>query len=168
MATRHILLTIVASMICLAALVQWGVLPLIAYSNGLEEDISASRQRLQRVMELRREFERIRGGSGEREESGAAAADFSLYSFLDRLAEKQDLKGSIVFMRPQTEQLAGGLTREMVRLRLGGLGTSELIPYLYHLDQADSPVRVEDMTIRSRGEGEQGLQVDLRVSVLKG
>ena len=168
MAKRHIILAAAASVICLAALLQWGVMPLAAYYNGLEKDISTSRQRLQRIMELRQKYEMVRSRSGEREDSGAEAADFSLYSFLDRLAEQQDLKGSIVFMRPQTEQLSGGLTREIVRLRLGSVNMSQLVPYLYHLDHADSPVRVEDMTIRSKQESGQGLQVDLRVSVLKG
>ena len=162
------ILAAVASVICLAALLQWGVMPLAAYYNGLEKDISTSRQRLQRVMELRQEYELIRSSSGDRADSGAEAGNFSLYSFLDRLAEQQDLKGRIVFMRPQTEQLSGGLTREIVRLRLGGVGMSQLVPYLYQLDHADSPVRVQDMTIRSRQESGQGLQVDLRVSVLKG
>jgi type II secretory pathway component PulM len=167
MSTRHILLTVIASMICLAALVQWCVLPLSAYYGGLEEDISASRQRLQRIMELRREYEQVRSRSGERQDSGAEAADFSLYSFLDRLAEEQGLKGSIVFMRPQSEQLSGGLTREVVRLRLAGVTTRELVPYLYRLGHSDSPVRVEDMTIRSREDTGNRLQVDLRISVLK-
>ncbi|MCF8030431.1 MAG: type II secretion system protein M [Desulfohalobiaceae bacterium] len=168
MTKRHMILAAAASVICLAALLQWGVMPLASYYNGVEKDISTSRQRLQRVIELRQEYELVRSRSGENKNSGAEAADFSLYSFLDRLAEQQDLKGRIVFMRPQTEQLSGGLTREIVRLRLGGVGMSQLVPYLYHLDHADSPVRVEDMTIRSQQKSGQGLQVDLRVSVLKG
>ena len=168
MSTRQMILAAAASIIGLAALVQWLVLPLAAYSNGLEEDIASGRQRLQRVMELRQELEGIRSRSGDRGESGAESADFSLYSFLDRLAEEKGLKNSIVFMRPRTEQLSGGLQREVVRLRLAGVTTRDLVPYLYDLDHADSPVRVDDMTIRSREESGQELQVDLRVSVLKG
>ena len=165
---RHKLLAAIASAVCLAALLQWVILPLSAYYTGLDEDISRGRERLERVLELRREYEQARGSSTRKEGAGTETEDFSLYSFLDRLAERQDLKGSIVFMRPQTEELSGGLTREIVRLRLGNLEINELIPYLYQLEEADSPVRVEDMTIRSRRDAGQGLQVDLRVSVLKG
>jgi hypothetical protein len=168
MPPRRKFLALAASLIFLAALLQWVVLPLSAYYSGLEEDIIRSRERLQRVLELRQEYERVQSSSTEQDGAGVETGDFSLYSFLDRLAERQGLKGSIVFMRPQTEQLSGGLTREVVRLRLGGVRTSELIPYLYHLEESDSPVRVEDMTIRSRQEAGSGLQVDLRVSVLKG
>mgnify|MGYP002338702032 CR=1 FL=1 len=165
---RHKLLAAIASVVCLAALLQWGILPLFAYYNGLDKDISRSRERLERILELKQEYEQAQGSSTRKEGAGTETKDFSLYSFLDRLAEKQDLKGSIVFMRPQTEELSGGLTREIVRLRLEGLEIGELIPYLYHLEEADTPVRVEDMTVRSRREAGQGLQVDLRVSVLKG
>ena len=165
---RHKLLAVIASVICLAALLQWGILPLSAYYTGLDEDISRSRDRLERILELRQKYEQAQGSSTRKEGAGTETGDFSLYSFLDRLAEQQDLKGSIVFMRPQTEELSGGLTREIVRLRLSNLEIGELIPYLHHLEQADSAVRVEDMTIRSRREAGQGLQVDLRVSVLKG
>ncbi len=168
MSQRHTVLAAVASVICLAALLQWGVMPLASYYNGLEKDISTSRQRLERIMELQQEYELVRSRSGENRGTGTESPDFSLYSFLDNLAEQEGLKGEIAFMRPQTEQLSGGLQREIVRLRLRGVGTSELIPYLYHLDKADSPVRVQDMTIRSRQESGRGLQVDLRVTVLKG
>lgn len=168
MTKRHMILASVASVICLAALLQWGVMPLAAYYNGLEKDISTARQRLEQIMELQQEYELVRSRSGKDRGAGTESPDFSLYSFLDKLAEQEGLKREIAFMRPQSEQLSGGLEREIVRLRLRGVGTSELVPYLYHLDKADSPVRVQDMTIRSRQESGQGLQVDLRVSVLKG
>ena len=168
MSTRQSVLIAVASVICLFAVLQWLVLPLADYSSGLERDISVSRQRLQEVLELGREYEQVGSRVSETGDSGMETADFSLYSFLDRLAERQGLKGSIVFMRPSTNQVSGGLEREIVRLRLRGVSMDDLVAYLYQLEDADSPVRVGDMTVRSRQGAGQGLQVDLRVSVLKG
>ncbi len=165
---RQMLLAAAALIIGLLAVAQWGVAPLASHYQGLDREIAQNRQRLESLLELRQEYEKTRSMARDQGEAQARAEDFSLFSFLDNLAQEQGIKDRIAFMRPSTEEVSEGLERETVSLRLQDVDTSELIPWIYHLENADVPIRVEELTISSRADDGQNLQVDLRVSVLLG
>jgi len=139
-----------------------GVRPLLGARQRLDLDIATSERRLQELLELEQAY---RGLSAENASLKDVLAkrqhDFTLFGFLEALANRDGLRGQIEFMRPSVKALNETFQEEQVEMRLNGVSMRSLIAYLYHIESAPERVRVKRLTMRPQQRNPELLEVNL-------
>ena len=145
-----------------------GVRPLLGARHRLDLSIATNERRLQELLELEQAY---RGLSAENASLKDVLAkrqhDFTLFGFLEALANRDGLRGQIEFMRPSVKALNETFQEEQVEMRLNGVSMRSLIPYLYHVESAPERVRVKRLTMRPQQRNPSLLEVNL-VMVTRG
>lgn len=79
-------------------------------------------------------------------------ADFTLFSFLDRLAGETGVKTNISYMRPSSATAGdSGLKLSRVELKLQDVGIKELTAYLHGIETSDNMIVVRRLSINKSG-----------------
>jgi general secretion pathway protein M len=80
-------------------------------------------------------------------------ADFTLFSFLDRLAGNTGLKDHIAYMKPSTSvKEDSGLKISRVELKLQEVTIKDLTSYLFQVETSENMVIVRRLSIRKTGK----------------
>ena len=156
---RHLLYATAAVLIALAV-IQWVLLPMIAYRENLTKRQERAEQRLLELRALGQKLAQAEQQSRQETDSEAKPADFTLFSFLEKQATEDGVKDSVEYMRPLTEE-RNGRAQEKVQIRLEPIRLAKLASFLAHVELAPEGVFVERMTIRSPRQDPGRLRVDL-------
>ena len=141
-----------------------GIHAIMAARERLDLRISSGERRLQELLELELAYRRLTAeNAGLKETLGKRRQDFTLFGFLEALANRDGLKSQIEFMRPSVKGLNETFQEEQVEMRLNGVGMKSLIPYLYHIETAPERIRVKRLTLRPQQRNPALLEVNLVV-----
>ncbi len=135
-------------------LVQLLVMPFVEARSALEQSILRREAELSDMKRLRQEYLALK-----EEEGGIEAGvdrrqpDFSLFTFLDRQAEKSRVKRQISSMKPSRSEGEGNLAEVMVEVNLQQVGLAGLVDFLLLLESSEKVVFVRRITIQGRDSG---------------
>lgn len=128
----------------------------------LELRIATDERRLQELLELEQAYRELTAENvGLKEALSKRRPDFTLFGFLEALANRDGLRSQIEFMRPSVKALNETFQDEQVEMRLNGIGVKSLIPYLYHIETAPEQIRVKRLTMRPQQRNPSLLEVNL-------
>ncbi len=141
------------------------IVPVFEKRGQLESEIAASQLMAREMHELRREYlllvERM---EATQKEYTRRPENFSLFSFLERIAGSIGIKNKIAYMRPSsTVDDFSGLTISRVEMRLEEVTMEDLASYLYEIESSDNMLQVDRLTITKSGEGDSPVNVVMRV-----
>jgi general secretion pathway protein M len=159
--SKQQLIAVIAILGFVFILLEWIVAPTIKHKEKLREEISKNEVRLEELLDLEAQLRAVRGSSSESSDKSKRDQDFTLFAFLERQANRQGLKDNIEFMRPSTRQVSDSIQERVVEMRLNDIYITELVPYLYHVENAPEKVHVKRMTIRKQDQKDAPLNVDL-------
>lgn len=138
------------------------VRPLLGARERLELSIATGERRLQELLELEQAYRQLTAeNAGLKEALGKRRHDFTLFGFLEGLANRDGLRAQIEFMRPSVKALNETFQEEQVEMRLNGVSMKSLIPYLYHIETAAEQIRVKRLTMRPQQRNRSLLEVNL-------
>jgi hypothetical protein len=147
------LLALFAGLVAAAAIYVLVVEPLIAGRarvvgrvEGLQRDLPVMEALAVRVRELEASL-----GTAN---ASTAAADFSLFAFLDRAAASSIPRESIASMSPSRRPSRDGVEESIVELRINGATLPQLVALLEHVEKAEQPVYVKRLEIKRRYDDE--------------
>ncbi|WP_027370963.1 type II secretion system protein GspM [Desulfovermiculus halophilus] len=149
-----------AAVLLLVGLIQWGLIPAQHYRQGLKQSQEQALHRLQELRQLGAELKEAQKRSEGPQERGQKQEDFTLFSFLENQATKDNIKGSVEYMRPLTDE-RNDRSQEKVQMRLEPVRLARLATFLAHVEQAPEGIFIERMTIRSPRQEPGRLRVDL-------
>lgn len=153
-------LGILAAGVFIAVLVvyQFGVSPLLAQKKYLERQLASKQKILQEVVTLEAEYERIsRRDRIARQLFDRRHKEFSLFTFLDRLAGKVDVKEHITYMKPSAERNATlDMEFSRVEMELKNIRTEQLVSYLHQVESAGKMVLVKRLAVSKNTRKDQG------------
>lgn len=109
----------------------------------LTEDIAAMRVSGARVNDLERSLGRL-------ESKQKTAADFSLFSFVDKSASSTVTPGAIAAMNPSRRRVRDGEEESLVEVRLSSVPLTEVVGFLRKIEQASEPVYVKRVDMKRR------------------
>lgn len=130
-------------------LLQFLVFPLLEKNEQLAGRLISRQQELEKIRLLQAEYRQTAHKAEqaqrfiERRERG-----FTLFSFLETLAGKTNVKNNIAYMRPtSTPGKDGPYRTSMVEMKLSGITTSQLMAYLYGIETSNNMIFVKRLSI---------------------
>lgn len=135
---------------------QLAIIPLFDARNTLRESIDRRTKELAAIKELQQEYRSLKNEEGtiqariQQRESG-----FTLFTFLDRQAEKAQVKKQIMYMKPSTAEGDSGFVETMVEMKLQQITLEALVSFLRLIESEQHVVFIRRISIQESGN-EQG------------
>ncbi|MFZ5563560.1 MAG: type II secretion system protein GspM [Thermodesulfobacteriota bacterium] len=139
--------------------------PMADRRESLDAQLAARQNDLNQMTALQREYDGIRQtaslATAGRQSRGP---DFTLFSFLDRLAGNAGIKEFIAYMRPSVSGKAGELS--IVEMKLEGVSLQGLVSFLHMVETSDTMVFVTRLSVATQEKGTGGVEAVLRVETV--
>jgi general secretion pathway protein M len=159
----------IAALVALFIIVQVVVRPLFARNDRLERELQAKTTALAEMRKMRAEYEslktatRVSSARFDRREKG-----WTLYKFMNRLADETGIKGNIKSMKPtSTEQKGSPYKISRVDMRLESVTLAQLTDYLHRVETSTGVISIRKMVITKKEDKENLLSAVLQVETLE-
>ncbi len=96
-----------------------------------------------RYQRLERQVRAAQNRSSRRDE-------FSLFSFIETLADEQGVRDRLVSLRPHQGSTQGEFREESVEIKLERLTLEQLVRLLYGLERGKAALQVKNMRLKTR------------------
>lgn len=135
--------------ICLFVLFQFAVFPVLDKRERLKNMIQVKTSTLQNMLALKSEYEKaVQRTNASKALIDKRKKDFTLFSFLDRLAGESGFKDQIIYMKPTTtEQKEGNYKISQVEMQIQGITLEQLTLFLYRIETSKNIVSVRRLSI---------------------
>jgi general secretion pathway protein M len=130
-------------------LFQFLIFPVVDRQEVLQRSIAGKEADLAEMHRLNDEAASLkRQQSRSTQQMGRRPRGFTLFSFLDGLAGKTQLKGNIDYMKPSTTEPKGSPYKvSVVEMKLVGINMEQLLAYLYRIETSASMVQIKRLAI---------------------
>ena len=151
------------------ALLQFVLFPALDKRDQPKRQLHVKRSALVEMRKLQADYHAIQQQSEQlKRRYTNRTKDFTLFSFLDRLASDTGIKDHIAYMKPsssvQKNQSYKVLTVEM---KLQGVGLDELTKYLYGIETSQNIVVIKRASFVKKGKDKGALDVVLQVETIE-
>ncbi len=134
------------------------MLPLGKLNAKMEKNIDIKERQLKSVYEI---SSRIKAIESVNARSKAARGDFTVFGYLEDLADKRNIKDKIEYMKPVA---SAGNEREAVEIRIKGIFEDDLVGFLYGIDTSPTPLKIKRFNLR-KSEKDKNLDVTFQVQI---
>ncbi len=160
-----------AAVLCLVGfvLIRFVVSPFMEKRERLGRTVQTKTGELDEMIALKAEHDEMKQKA---ESSKVRIADrppgFTLFSFLEKLAGKVNIKESIKHMKPSKANLKGSPFKlSQVEMKLQNVNLKELTPYLHKIETSGNSVFIKRISIVKKGKGEGFIDVVLQVETFE-
>jgi general secretion pathway protein M len=166
---EKIAVSVAAAVIAVFILIQAVIAPVFEKRNALKKRLVARQAVYADIRKMQDEYQSMRRHaeiSSSRFES--RAANFTLFSFLDRLAGETGVKTNIAYMRPSST-IAGdsGLKLSRVELKVQDVGLKDLTAYLHGIETSENMIVVKRLSINKSGPQNSLLTAIIQVETIE-
>jgi general secretion pathway protein M len=146
-------------------LTEWVVLPTFERRDRLERQVASKMTTLEEIHTLAEAYGKVKALADwqqarmKRREKG-----FTLFSYMDRLAGKAEIKSRITYMRPSTvrdDQQDRQIDR--VEMKIQGAAMDRLVRFIHGIEAGESIVWIRRLAISRTGKNEEGLNAVFQV-----
>ncbi len=139
-------------------LVQLIVVPVFEKRDELRHKLESKRQTLSEMLQLQAEYQTLQQKvAASKNQFNKRQADFTLFSFMDRLAGQTGIKKHVSYMKPSSSvNSETGITLSRVEMELQEISVKDLTKYLYSVETSENMVMVKRLSISRTGR-ENGL-----------
>lgn len=92
---------------------------------------------------------------------------FSVLSFIEDLANKQNIRDNIGSVKPKTIPLNDDYDESIVELKVDNVSLSELVDFIYKIENSGHLLKVKRLRIKTRYDNRDLLNVTLQVTTYK-
>ncbi len=145
--------------------VQFAVFPLIDKRKYLERNLRKTSKRLEKIQVLKAEYESIQKHADmSKSRLAGRKPDFTLFSFLDKLAGGANIKEHISYMKPsKTRQKNSPYNLSIVEMKLEDIDLKQLTSYLYQVETSPNSVYIRKISIVRTGKTDKKIDAILQV-----
>lgn len=169
LSTRERLMVYAATAaVALFILYQFIYSPIVNKHTKLEKTIIRHSKYLQEALELKEEYESLTADSKLSKNLAAQRdKDFTIYSFLEKLAGETGIKNNIGYMKPiSTDDDNSSLKISKVEMELKGITMGQLSSYLYGVESSKNMIIVSKLSVSGKGKDDRLINVVLQVETL--
>ncbi len=142
--------------------------PLMAEHERYRSDISKVRRDVQLFERLKEEYRVLKAKSEQVDRQlKNRKKSFTLFSLLENIAEKVEIKELIKYMKPSTKTISDKYEEVSVEIKLAGITPKQLTDYLYDIENSDALARVKRVTIYPMKNSDGLLEATLQVFTYK-
>ncbi|NIS71255.1 MAG: hypothetical protein GTO12_20640 [Proteobacteria bacterium] len=142
------------------------VSPYMSAMELLDRRITRKSEELKEVLALQEDYFRLKESTRTLEEMIRSTPGFSLLSFLENLAAKNQIKAKIAYMKPLITPGSERFKETSVEMKLESLALTELVDFLYQVEQSAQPIRIKRLNIAKK-KGNAYLDVTLQASTFE-
>lgn len=146
-------------------LLQFGIFPLSERGKKLERSLSSQKRTIEEMQTLQtqyRELEKNRASLGRQLENRQQG--FSLFSFIERVADQAGIKDNIVYMKPSESGDPNSTLQEvLVEMKLKTVSLEQLVNFLKMAESPENIVSLERVTIQENAKQTSTLDVIMRL-----
>lgn len=151
----------VAVVILLLALV---VFPLLDKRSQLARGIEAREKALVEMRDLQARYRDLHGKANVLlEQLGSREADFSLFSFLEQMAARSEIKKNIAYMKPSDTSTDGPFKETLVEMKLQEVTLKQLVDFLVLVEVPEKIVALKRISIQENSQTKGALDVIMQV-----
>ena len=151
-------------------LVQFVFFPLLDTRSRLERGIQRRHKALVELNEMQSRYKQrsLQNNTLEQRLAGRRG-NFSLFSFLEKMAADTAVKQNIVYMKPSDAVEEGALQQIMVEMKLKAVSLTRLVAFLERVESPDELVELKRISIQENKKQEGTLDVIMQViSLVRG
>jgi len=146
-------LIICAGFLMAFIIVQFMLLPTLEKRKTLEQRLVAKKVALEEIINLEREYIILTGRTGaESSTISSRGTDFTLFSFIDTLAEQSGVKDNVAYMKPSARTLANReYAVSMVKIKLDSLFLKEFVDFINRVESSPNHVQIRSLSLSKTG-----------------
>ena len=159
----------VSVLIAIFILIKFIISPIIDKRARLTRTLQSQTKTLEEMRHLQSEYSTIKEKARlSKKRFKARNKDFTLYSFLDRLADKSGIKNNITYMKPSTSaREKSGHKISKVEMKLQSITLNQLTSYLYGVETSKNIVNIKRISIVKTGSKEGYINAVLQVETVE-
>jgi len=128
------------------------VSPYLKAMELMDRRIARKSEELKEVLTLQQEYFRLKEKTKALENMVRSTPGFSLLSFLENLATKNQVKGQIAYMKPVTTPARERYRESSVEMKLENITLKQLVDYLYGIEESKESIRIKRLNIMKKRE----------------
>ena len=158
-----------SGLIALFILIQVIISPIISKRERLTRTLQAKTKTLEEMRILQSEYSIIKEKAlTYKKRFEARNKDFTLFSFLDRLADKSGIKNHITYMKPSTSARGkSGYKVSKVEMKLQSITLKQLTSYLHGVETSKNIVSIKRISIVKTGIKEGYINAVLQIETVE-
>ncbi|MBW2147379.1 MAG: type II secretion system protein M [Deltaproteobacteria bacterium] len=155
---------ILAVFLVVFGMTEWVLLPTLGRLKSLDGLIERKEKELAEMRALQAEYLQMVEQSANVEKAiKQRGRGFTLFSFLESLAQQTEVKKNIKYMKPSTTQLNEQYNESSVEIKLEKINLEQLIRYIYRVEYAGRLLQIKRMHVRPQYKNPSLLDVTLLV-----
>lgn len=157
-----------AVLLILFGIIQFVYLPATDKRAHLKQVLSAEKLSLVKMSGMQKQYLSM-SGDMERYKAIIQYRDkgFTLFSFLDRQAERSRVKGNIEYMKPFSQPLEGTpYTLSKVKLKLKSIYLMEMINFLQTVETSKNGIQIISLSLSKSGKNKKLLNAVIETQAL--
>ncbi len=138
--------------------------------NGLalmERRVEAKRTEYRQIQELAAQYARLRSRIEGIEDHLKRSREFSILSYLENQARRQQVQDRIVQMKPKGGDVTRYYEEKTVEVKMEKVRLAELVRYLYQIENSPELLRIKQLQLRPRFDDPDLLDVRFQVSAFE-
>lgn len=158
-----------SGLIAVFIFIQVIISPIINKRERLTRMLQAKTKTLEEMRTLQSEYGTIREMAVlSKKRFEARNKDFTLFSFLDKLADKSGIKSHITYMKPSTSaREKSGYKVSKVEMKLQSITLKQLISYLYGIETSKNVVSIKRISVVKTGIKEEYVNAVLQIETVE-
>lgn len=143
--------------------------PIIDKKISMKRNLAAKKMTLSEMRSLKSEYDAIKKQKDIKVVHVAGRKkDFTLFSFLDKLAGEAGIKGNISYMKPSTSnQPNSKYKKSVVEMKLQGITMKQLSTYLHSVETSRNIVVVKRLSISVIGSKDRSISAVMQVETIE-
>lgn len=148
--------------------IEWVVFPIHDKQKSVADTLARQQAALAEAKALARQISDIRTTMANSQQRLASQKEgFSLFSFLDGLADQAGLKDRIVYMKPSVSKIKNtDMALSIVEMKLEGIALSQLVQFIHKIETSDEEVSIRRMSLLTAGKDRKSLNAVLEIATI--
>ncbi|HFQ89713.1 MAG TPA: hypothetical protein ENK27_06510 [Desulfobulbus sp.] len=148
----------------LFVLLQFVLFPLLDRRQRLEHGIQVREQALVEMRQMQERFRKLhRQNSSLSRQLARRDRNFSLFSFLEKMASATGIKQNIAYMKPSSVQGDDAVRQTTVEMKFKAISLKQLVSFLERIEAPEKLVAVRRIAIQENKKEKATLDVILQV-----
>ena len=160
----RIVLTVGSVFLLFFLVLQFGIFPLIEKRDRLRKGIVGREKALVEMKELQAEYRQLHSKANSLlDQLGGRPDDFSLFSFLEQMAARSEVKKNITYMKPSETSDDGPFKEILVEMKLQAITLKQLVDFLKLVESPENVVALKRLSIQENKKEEATLDAIMQL-----
>ncbi|MBF0302115.1 MAG: type II secretion system protein M [Desulfamplus sp.] len=148
------MVSIAAVIVILFIVIRFIFFPALDRRRALANQLHSKKNTLQEMSELALRYQSIKSSlTAEKALAMKRDKSFTLFSFIDKLAQESNVKENVSYMKPATRKSDNGdLLVSSVKIKLDGIVMRQAVNFIYKIEASDKLVYIPSLSISKTGE----------------